>query len=58
VIFWDALLDWSANRLVDMTLRDICKKEPEEFDKLTAYAFYLATSPEARGLPGFVGSRY
>jgi hypothetical protein len=56
VIFWNALLDWPADRLVDMTLADILEKEPDEFDEMTAYALYLARSPEARGLPGFVGS--
>lgn len=57
VIFWDALLDWPANRLVDMTLEKIRDKEPDEFAEKTAYALYLASSPAARGLPGFVGSQ-
>lgn len=55
VIFWDALLNWPADRLVDMTLADIREKEPGELDEMTAYALYLASSPEARGLPGFIG---
>ena len=55
VIFWDALLDWPEDRLVEMTLADVREEDPEEFDELTAYALYLAGSPEARGLPGFVG---
>lgn len=57
VIFWHALMDWPADRLVDMTLADILEKEPEEFAETTAYALYLASSPEARGLPGFAGPR-
>ena len=38
-----------------MTLEDIKKDDPEDYADKIAYASYLASSPEAAGLPGFVG---
>ena len=38
-----------------MTLEDIAKADPDDHSEKVRYAMYLAGSPEAAGLPGFVG---
>ena len=38
-----------------MTLADIEQNDPDDYHEKIAYALYLASSPEAGGLPGFVG---
>jgi hypothetical protein len=55
VIFWDALLDWPESNPVKMTLQYILEQHADEYSDKTAYALYLAGSPDARGLPGFIG---
>lgn len=40
---------------MEMTLAKIEEADPEDYKEKIAYAMYLATSPEAAGLPGFVG---
>ena len=40
---------------MEMTLEDIRKADPGDYAEKVAYALYLASSPEAAGLPGFVG---
>jgi hypothetical protein len=42
-------------KCMEMTLADIEKKDPDDYHEKVAYALYLASSPEASGLPGFVG---
>ena len=42
-------------KCMEMTLADIEKSDPEDYNEKIAYALYLASSPEASGLPGFVG---
>lgn len=42
-------------KCMEMTLADIEKKDPDDYQDKVAYALYLASSPEASGLPGFVG---
>jgi hypothetical protein len=37
------------------TLADIKKSDKDDYKSKTAYALYLASSPDAQGLPGFVG---
>jgi len=39
----------------DMTLEDIQKADPDDYNEKIRYALYLGSSPEAAGLPGFVG---
>jgi hypothetical protein len=40
---------------MQMTLADIEKEDPDNYKDQISYALYLASSPEAAGLPGFVG---
>lgn len=42
-------------RCMEMTLADIEKTDPDEYKEKIAYAWHLARSPDAAGLPGFVG---
>jgi len=42
-------------KCMEMTLEDIRKADPDEYSEKIAYANFLASSPEAAGLPGFVG---
>jgi hypothetical protein len=42
-------------KCMEMTLEDIRKADPDDYADKVAYALYLASSPEAAGLPGFVG---
>ncbi len=56
VIFWSVLLKWSGDPMC-MTLKDIAERDEEEYKDMLAYAQYLAGSPEASGLPGFIGRR-
>ncbi|HXK55317.1 MAG TPA: ParB/Srx family N-terminal domain-containing protein [Gammaproteobacteria bacterium] len=42
-------------RCMEMTLADIEKSDPDDYHEKVSYALYLASSPEASGLPGFVG---
>jgi hypothetical protein len=56
VIFWNALMDWPDHPM-QMTLEDIRERHSEEYKDQIAYARYLAGSPEASGLPGFIGRR-
>lgn len=42
-------------KCMEMTLADIEKDDPDDYREKIAYALYLASSPEAAGLPGFVG---
>ena len=44
-----------TSKCMQMTLDDIQKADPEDYAEKVAYALYLASSPEAAGLPGFVG---
>ncbi len=38
-----------------LTLADIQKADPDDYAAKVAYARYLASSPEAAGLPGYLG---
>ncbi|HRD91840.1 MAG TPA: ParB/Srx family N-terminal domain-containing protein [Accumulibacter sp.] len=40
---------------MEMTLADIREADPDDYAEKVGYARYLASSPEAAGLPGFVG---
>jgi len=40
---------------MEMTLEDIRKADPDDYAEKIGWARYLASSPEAAGLPGFVG---
>jgi len=40
---------------MEMTLANIEKNDPDDCREKIAYALYLASPPEAGGLPGFVG---
>lgn len=53
VIFDEQLI--CEKKCMEMTLEDIEKADPEDYGEKIAYAMYLASSPEAAGLPGFVG---
>ena len=53
VIFGEQLT--CKKKCMEMTLADIQKADPEDYADKVAYALYLASSPEAAGLPGFVG---
>lgn len=53
-VIFDAQLS-CKKKCMQMTLEDIMKDDPEDHDDKIAYARYLASSPEASGLPGFVG---
>lgn len=44
-------------KCMEMTLADIEKSDVDDYHDKIAYALYLASSPEAGGLPGFVGRR-
>jgi hypothetical protein len=57
VIFWGALMSWPEPDPMPMTLEDISKLEPGEYEDVLAYARYLAGAPDASGLPGFIGRR-
>ena len=54
VIFNEQLTSTRKNP-VDMTLGDIQKADPDDYNEKIRYALYLGSSPEAAGLPGFVG---
>lgn len=54
-VIFDAQLTGKKEDSMQMTLADICKADPDDYaDKINA-ALFLASSPEAAGLPGFVG---
>jgi len=53
-LIFDALLD-CKNDCADVTLADIRKDDPEGHQELMLRGHYLAQSPEARGLPGYIG---
>ena len=38
-----------------MTLADIEKDDPDDYQEMMLRGRYLAQSPEARGLPGYIG---
>ncbi len=42
-------------KIEDLILKDVKKDDAEEYIELLEYALYLATSKEARGLPGYRG---
>jgi hypothetical protein len=42
-------------KCMEITLEHINNKDPDDYHDKIAYAMYLASSPEAAGLPGFVG---
>jgi len=53
-VIFDAQLTCNKN-CMEMTLADIEKDDPDDYNEKINYAKYLANSPEAAGLPGFVG---
>ena len=53
-VIFDAQLS-CEKKCMEMTLADIEKSDPDDYRDKIAYALYLASSPEAGGLPGFVG---
>ena len=55
-VIFDAQLS-CEKKCMEMTLADIEKSDPDGYREKVAYALYLASSPEASGLPGFVGRR-
>jgi hypothetical protein len=54
VIFNEQLTSKKKNP-AEMTLEDIKQADPDDYGDKIGYAKYLASSPEAAGLPGFVG---
>ena len=54
-VIFDAQLTCKKEDSMKMTLADIEKEDPDDHKDQIAYALYLASSPEAAGLPGFVG---
>jgi hypothetical protein len=56
VVFWGTLLKWKGDPM-EMTLHAISELDPSEYAEKLAFTLYLAGSPEAGGLPGFVGRR-
>lgn len=54
-VIFDQQLTFKGNAPGNLTLADIQKADPDDYGEKIAYAFYLASSPEAAGLPGFVG---
>ena len=54
-VIFDEQLTCKKEDSMKMTLDDIKKKDPGDHKDQIAYARYLASSPEAAGLPGFVG---
>jgi hypothetical protein len=50
----DALLDCKKD-CAAMTLADIKEADPDGYEELRMQGRYLAQSPEARGLPGYIG---
>ena len=53
-VIFDAQLS-CTKKCMNMTLEDIENSDPEDYSDKIAYALFLASSPEASGLPGFVG---
>lgn len=53
-VIFDAQLTLEKDPM-KLTLADIEKADPEDYAAKIAYARYLAGSPEAAGLPGYVG---
>jgi hypothetical protein len=53
-VIFDAQLS-RTKKCMQMTLADIEKSDEEDYNSKIAYALHLASSPEASGLPGFVG---
>ena len=54
-VIFDEQLTCKKEDSMKMTLADIEKEDPDDHKDQIAYALYLASSPEAAGLPGFVG---
>ncbi|MBP6582069.1 MAG: ParB/Srx family N-terminal domain-containing protein [Chromatiaceae bacterium] len=54
-VIFDQQLTYKGNAPGNLTLADIQKADPEDYGEKVGYAMYLASSPEAAGLPGFVG---
>jgi len=53
-VIFDAQLT-CTRKCMKQTLADIKKSDKDDYKSKTAYALYLASSPDAQGLPGFVG---
>jgi hypothetical protein len=53
-VIFDEQLTCKKN-CMEMTLEDIRKADPDDYAEKLGWARYLASSPEAAGLPGFVG---
>ena len=54
VIFNEQLISTRKNP-ADLTLENIQRDDPDDYNEKIRYALYLGSSPEAAGLPGFVG---
>lgn len=54
-VIFDEQLTCKKEDSMQMTLADIEREDPDDYNDQIAYALYLASSPEAAGLPGFVG---
>ena len=54
-VIFDEQLTCKKEDSMQMTLADIEKEAPDNYKDQISYALYLASSPEAAGLPGFVG---
>jgi len=55
-VIFKAQLD-CKKECMEKTLADIKDDDLDDYNEKVAYALYLASSPEASGLPGFVGRR-
>jgi hypothetical protein len=53
-VLFDAQLECERD-CMDLTLATLERDDPSDYADKVAYARYLASSPEAAGLPGFVG---
>lgn len=54
-VIFSELLTTKSKEPSKITLEDIKKSDPDDYQEKISYALHLATSPEAAGLPGFVG---
>jgi hypothetical protein len=54
-VIFNEQLRWKEEDSMKKTLADIEKDDPEDYAGKKRYALHLASSPDAAGLPGFVG---
>jgi len=54
-VIFDLQITSTSKNPADLTLEDIKQADREDYDDKMAAALYLASSPAAAGLPGFVG---